>query len=222
MPMHRRAALTFLAAAGVAGALAAEPVWAQATERTVRASEVFGQLATYYRLPAAQRSHFRPVYFLRAETPGSAGLQIKFVVRGATRQFTFGQNGRLMDPPAPGDIDAGQLLVPTALGRVRASLQIEPVLTLGAAVTAADVARSMEQANAAIASQAGLMAFAAPRVAGVDFVAPAGVTAVSVATDGTRRVVARKDDALTYRPAQHPRAVRIEFTAPPTAARFAM
>lgn len=220
MPMHRRAALALLGAVGVAGALAAGPVWAQAAERTVQASAVFGQLATYYRLPAAQRSHFRPVFLLSAERPGANGLQMRVSAGGATRAFSFGPNGRLLNPPTAEEIASGQILVPTALGRVSARLQLEPLLTLGPAVAAADVTRSIDQANAAIASQAGLLAFAAPRIVAVGFVAAPGATAVSVAVDGMRRVVARSGETLVYRPAQHPGAVRLEFTAAPTAAQF--
>lgn len=211
---------------GLALAVAALPgsalAQAGAQSRSVRLDRVFGHLREYYRTPAAQRSHFRPVYVLTTERPLNLGPGFTISHRGATRPLTLNGAGRVLALPTLEELAGGELIIPLAFGQISAGLTVEPVLPLAAALPAGEPQRAIAQANAAIARQAGLLAFTVPRIRGVLFSAPGAMSGVVVTTQGTRRPlpVSANGQALGYRPDDQPNAARLEFSTAPDGAVF--
>lgn len=156
------AAAPLLLAAGLAG-----PALGQA-RKVAPARRLFPFLDRYLQIPAAQRSRFRLAYHLSRDGRPAAGVRAWYVQGEARSPILVAADGRLSPLPTLAQWREAEveLDVPadTPLG---VNMSLEAVVTPAARMAAAPLAEAVDQARAAIRRAAGLMGFAAPRMAAV-------------------------------------------------------
>jgi hypothetical protein len=140
---------------------------ARADEKTAKLSDFFPYLDKYWMLPPGQRSHFALAYYAYRDRKPAPDLKA-FILEpnGTRRPIGIDRTGRiLMLPgltelhgPEQGGIDfqAGQ--------KVGVGLQVEARVPLGPSIDVHEVQLALAQAQAAINANAGVLAFAVPKL----------------------------------------------------------
>ncbi len=161
--MNRRTLISGAAAFSVASYATV----ARADEKTAKLSEFFAYLDKYWMLPAAQRSHFTLVYYAYRDRKPAPDLKAFIVAPGgARRPVPIDRTGRIqmlpslaeLRGPEQGAIDfqAGQ--------KVGIGLQVEAHVPLTPTIDVHEIQVAIAQAQAAINANAGVLAFAVPKI----------------------------------------------------------
>lgn len=208
-----RVACAVSALALIAGAAQAQAV------RTVPLEKMFPYLSAYHSMAPAERDSFRIDY--RVRKPDAAVTAV--MVNGARRvPLQINGAGWVLNAPDAAMLRGG-LFETTATREQKFSvgLTVRPVLTLAAAMPAAESAESVREITAGIRRFAGVLGFAAPRITGVAY---EGVrSGEAVMADGRRVALPVVDGDPVFRPAAPAMrgAVRLEFPSAPTGVDFA-
>lgn len=156
------AAAPLLLLTGLAG-----PAVGQA-RKVVPARRLFPFLDRYLQIPTAQRSRFRLAYHLSRDGNPAAGVRGWYVHGGARAPITVAADGRVSPLPTLAQWREAEVEfdVPadTPMGM---NMSLEATVAPAARMEAAPLAEAVEQARAAIRRAAGVMGFAAPRMAAV-------------------------------------------------------
>lgn len=160
----RRLALAAMLVFGFAGA-----AWAEA--KLVPLDKVFPYLQGYLELPQAERSRFVLDYRLMGDSKGLQTVHAALVERGGTAPLAIGADGRFDRLPTLQQFrDKAQLSLEAAKGvRIGVALAVEPAARPAREMDAADLAAAVVQAQAGERKLAGVLAFAAPKLARVAF-----------------------------------------------------
>lgn len=162
--MHRRDLLSGLAAIG---ALAA-PGWARAAARPpVKLSSFFPYLDLYLNLPPAQRSHFSLAYYAFRDQRPAADLKAVLIgPNGARRPIAIQPDGRVGLMPTLAELHGPEQVEVDSPGaeKIGVRLEIQARVAPGPNLDVRDLELALAQANAAIASKAGLLRFAVPKL----------------------------------------------------------
>lgn len=209
MTLDRRALIVSAAALAV-------PVVAVAADRkTVPLKKVFPYYDLYLGIPAAERTRFALVYYLKINGKPAAGQTLWAVSAGGVRTaLTTGPDGRFARLPGLADLQGGTLDVEKARAsdQYGVSMEMQPLVRLTETVAAADLVAAMDQCNAAIRKKAGLIGLAVPKMEQVVF--PQGAGLVVLPGGGTAPMSTVRA-APAFRPAAHPGAVAVRFSKIP-------
>lgn len=181
----------------------------------------FPHLESYLDIPDAERSHFRMAYVVSsADGIPPEDIRMWYEHDGETRQFALDATGRITRLPGLPALDAEPdvWINQPAGGGFSLSMQFE-YSGPGATEFSRDaLAMSVEQANRAIRSAAGVAALFAPRMESVVFVFDgAAPEAWAVDQNGERSPLTVQENRAFFRPAdRRSRSVeRIEFGREP-------
>ena len=181
----------------------------------------FPHLESYLDIPDAERSHFRMAYVVSSsEGIPPEEIRMWYDHGGETRQFGLDPMGRITRLPDPSALAAEPdvWINQPAGGGFSLSMQFE-YSGPGATEFSRDaLAMSVEQANRAIRSAAGVAALFAPRMESIVFVFDgAAPEAWAVDQDGERSPLTVQENRAFFRPAdRRSRSVeRIEFGREP-------
>ena len=198
------------AAIAVAGAAAAGP----------SLSQLFPHYQTYLETPAAERSHFSLVYRMTASD--GVAPQLRFDHGGETHAIALDEAGKVLFFPDLGmlkDDPEVEVLNRTEGRKFSLNLTLVPVLPAGEQIALAEVKRAVDQANAAIRSQAGVLSFAVPKMNGVAIVMPEGADAPALSSgEALKRDPETGAYRLELKAAKQADAV--SFPAPPASLAF--
>ena len=160
-------------------ALAAAPALA-ADKKSVEVGKAFPYLENYWKLPAADRSRFVVVYYLKRDGRPAAGLKGAIVMGAERKPVTVGASGRVSPLPTLAQIRGKAKIefdVP-ADTKFSMGMQIEPTARPAAEMNAPDLALAVTQAAKGAKKVAGLMGMAMPTLDAVHFKGPASGQAV--------------------------------------------
>lgn len=181
----------------------------------------FPHLESYLDIPEAERSHFRMAYVVSsADGIPPEDIRMWYEHDGETRQFALDATGRITRLPGLTALDAEPdvWINQPAGGGFSLSMQFE-YSGPGASEFSRDaLAISVEQANRAIRSAAGVAALFAPRMESVVFVFEgAAPEAWAIDRNGERSPLTVQENRAFFRPAdRRSRSVeRIEFGREP-------
>lgn len=217
MNLDRR---TLIAAAAAVFA-APSAVLAADEAKPVPLKKVFPYFDLYLGIPAADRTRFALVYYLKINGKPAVGQTLWAVsASGARTALTTGADGRFTKLPSLVDLKSGTLDVQKARAsdKYGISMEIQPLVRLTETVSAADLIAAMDQCNAAIRKKAGLIGLAIPKMEQVVF--PHGEGTV-VLTGGKTAAMSLVRTAPAFKPAVHPGAVAVKFTKVPARALLA-
>jgi len=151
------AALSVLAVADVA----------RADEKTGKLSDFFPYLDKYWMLPAGQRSHFAVVYYAYRDRKPAPDLKAFIVAPGGgKRPLPIDRTGRIQMLPSLAELHGPeQGVIDFSAGqKVGIGLQVEARIPLSPAIDVHELTLALAQAQAAINANAGLLAFAVPKL----------------------------------------------------------
>ena len=157
---------TILSGAAATLALAAAGV-ARAAGQQAKLSAFFPYLDLYLGLPAAQRSLFGMAYYVFRDRKPAPDLKAYIVApNGSRRPIAIDREGRVLTLPSLSELKGPEqgLLDAPAGQKVGLALEIEARVPLSPSIDAHLLQASLGQANAAIQSHAGLLAFAVPKL----------------------------------------------------------
>jgi hypothetical protein len=199
----RSLAIVLLLAAGAA----------QAANKTVDAGKVFPLLADYLKLPAGERSHFAPVYYLH-QGQAPAVVPVWLIDNGQRTPIPVRADGRIELLPSLAALahDKVEFGVDGAT-KLGVSLSVEPIVAPAADLDARELAAAVAQAAVGVRKAAGIKALAMPKIQSVTFVG-AGSGEVEFA-DGRRAPLPLAHGAPSYNPATQPNARRIRLAKVP-------
>lgn len=181
----------------------------------------FPHLESYLDIPDAERSHFRMAYVVSsAEGIPPEDIRMWYEHDGETRQFALDATGRITRLPGLPALDAEPdvWINQPAGGGFSLSMQFEYSGPGDTGFSRDALAMSVEQANRAIRSAAGVAALFAPRMESVVFVFDgAAPEAWAVDRDGERAPLTVQENRAFFRPADRSnRSIeRIEFGREP-------
>ncbi len=216
MTLDRRTLLT----AAVAFAVPAV-AFADDKKKPAPLKKVFPYYDLYLGIPAAERTKFALVYYLKINGKAAAGQTLWAVsATGVRTALTTGPDGRFTKMPSLADMKTGtvdaQKAKPT--DQYAVSMEMQPLVRLSETVPAADLTAAMEQCNTAIRKRAGVIGFAVPRMEQIVF--PNGAGAVVLAGGNTAPMPLVRT-APAFKPAAHPGAVAVKFSRVPARALMA-
>lgn len=207
----RRLALAPILVFGFASA-----AWAEA--KLVPLDKVFPYLQGYLELPQAERSRFVLDYRLMGDSKGLQTVHAALVERGGTAPLAIGADGRFDRLPTLQQFrDKAQLSLEAAKGvRIGVALAVEPAARPAREMDAADLAAAVVQAQAGERKLAGVLAFAAPKLARVAF---DGVrSGEAVGPDGRAQPLPLVKGRPVFDPVALKGAKTVRFPAAPTRA----
>lgn len=200
--------------AAVPALLASAPALAQA-RKTAPARRLFPFLDRYLELPAGQRSRFRLAYYLSREGGSVAGLRGWIVHAGARTPLTVAGDGRVTPLPTLAQWREAQVEFDApASARFTLVMEVQPTVAPAARLPAPALAEAVEQAAAAVRRAAGVLGFAAPRLAAV-VLRDAGSARVTLA-DGREVALPLAGGHPRFAPSAHPGARAIACARTPS------
>ncbi|MFI4973262.1 MAG: hypothetical protein ACHP84_01850 [Caulobacterales bacterium] len=150
------------------------PGLARADEvQSFKLSKAFAYLDKFLGLPAAMRTRFNVVYYAMRDRKPAPDLQGVIVeADGRRTPLQLDHDGRVVSMPTLGLLRSDAKLEAAAAPGVKLGLRLElhPNVALSPHPDPAALAQSLAQANAAIATLAGAMSFAAPKLTAAIFV----------------------------------------------------
>lgn len=203
--LTRRTLSSLILASGLAGV--AGPALA---ERSVPANRILPYLDRYLTLPAGQRSHFVPAYFIQRDGAPVANL----TARIGEARFRTNAEGRFLPLPTLEQWRSGEMVLDVAEGeRFSVQLQVLATVRRAAEMPASDLATAVSQANAAVRRAAGVLGFAVPRI---DRIVLRGAREATVVdAQGRRRTLPVQQGHPTFVPSDHAGARTVACTHVP-------
>ncbi len=195
-----------------AGLACAAP--ALAANKVIDAGKVFVRLDAYWKLPAAERSHFAMAFRLR--TAGGAPLTAPVtLVDGDKRTpIPLGPDGKVLVLPTAAQLADGKVEIGVdASTKLGANIGLEPLVPPATDLDAKELAAAIGQAGPGMKKIAGVLGLALPMPKAVLFVgAPSGEAELA---DGRRVPLPMVKGAPAYDPATLPNARRIHLAKVP-------
>ncbi|MBI1405897.1 MAG: hypothetical protein GC145_07205 [Caulobacter sp.] len=191
---------------------------ARAEIRTVEVSKIFPYLDMYLELPPAQRTHFAMAYALRRDGKPATGVQLTLLGPGGARTpLPVGADGRVLRLPTLADYKSKAMVELAKPDGTKVALNLEMVARVAPAATlaAADLARAVNQCDAAIKAKAGLLGFAAPKIRRVILVGAGSGTAVTA--QGAATPLPMMQGSPAFDPGQMASAVSVKLARAPSA-----
>lgn len=197
-------------------AFAATPALAADEKKSVEVGKVFPYLENFWKIPAAQRSHFTVAYYLSREGKPAAGLT-GAIVQGATRTpFSTGPGGRVLRLPTAAQLKAKAMLELDVPASTKFSMKmlIEPLARPAAEMSATELAVAVTQAAKGAKKVAGLMGMAMPTIDRVVF---KGVSAGTIVhADGRTAAMRIEKGSPVFEPGRLPTARTLKFAKAPS------
>ena len=225
MSYRRRAVLAAVSALAVgcgAANMGGAPAQAQAAaakpKPKPKLKQVFPYWENYLRIPDAERSRFQLAYRLLVEDRPAADVSL-FAVDGTRREpITISPDGR-MRPPSLEFFRSKTAVVDAPTVRSRSfSINMELLASAPAPareIEAAEVAATLNQANAAIRKAAGPIGLVAPKMARVVFTGAGSGEAVDAQGRRTPLPRAAGESGPYFQPAAMPGARRVILAQTP-------
>lgn len=178
--MMRRTVLGFLTGFAVLAsgpALVAQP--APGKKPPIAAAKLFPYLDRYLKLSPSERSLFAPAYFLKRDGVPARDVKI-WLLEGTSRgQIPIDSDGRIEQLPTTAQLGSAKVQLDAPVGaKFTMSLKSSSSLRPSTEMSAAELARSVRQADVGMHKAAGLMAIAVPKLDRVIFTGGAGGQAV--------------------------------------------
>lgn len=203
----------------MAGALAAATTgqaFADEVRPAAKLSQMFPMLDDYLDLPESERSHFELEFRVLPADPELEEFGLWLESGGDLVPLRLSEHG-LVDISQLGKYADEDPMVMTDLpkGGGKTNLTSSPKLELDTEIPISDLKTAIDQANRAIASQAGLMSFAAPKMKKVAF-SLAPDTQVSLRYPGGKtETLEPNGTAIVIRPSRKTREAVLVFSPPP-------
>jgi hypothetical protein len=140
---------------------------ARAAPATAKADALYPYLKMYLEAPPEQRTHFVLAYYaMRGHKPAPDAKAFRVGANGARRPIAIAGDGRVQTLPSLAELHANiQVEFDAAPGdKITPSLEILATAAPAARMDTHALVQAMDQANAAIAAHAGVLAFAAPKL----------------------------------------------------------
>jgi hypothetical protein len=166
-----------LVAAGVSGF----PTLAAATVQTAKLTQAFAYLDSYLSLAPAKRDRFHLVYYAVRDRKFAPDLKATVIgADGKRAPLVLEHDARVVQLPSLALLRSGSLEFDAAPSdKVGLALVLEPMMAPSTHLDARGLAASIAQAAAAVASIAGVLSFAAPKIVAALFPgAPSGEAAL--------------------------------------------
>jgi len=161
--LDRRALLAALVAAG---ATTTVPVAASAAASSVPLSKAFAFLDAYYGIAAGRRDRFHMAYYAVRNRRFAPDLKGTIVAGGKRTPLILGRDARVEQLPSLAALKSNATIefdaAPT--DKVGLALALEPNVPSAAHLDARALAAAIAEAEAAVASIAGVLSFAAPKI----------------------------------------------------------
>jgi hypothetical protein len=155
----------------VAAGLSTLPSLARATTQSVGLTKAFAYLDSYMSLPAAKRDRFHMAYYGFRDRKFAPDLKATIVASNGKRSpLVLDRDARVAQLPSLVELRTSSLEFDVAPNeKVGLSLELEPNLAPSTHIDAKALAASIAQTEAAVASIAGVLSFAAPKIVGALF-----------------------------------------------------
>jgi hypothetical protein len=153
-----------LVAAG-AITLPARAVWA--ATQSVKLTQAFAYLQDYLTLAPGKRDRFHMAYYAVRDRKFAPDLKAVMVgADGKRTPLVLGRDARVAQLPSMAELRSGATLEADAAPgeKVGLALQLEPNLSVATHIDAAALSAAIAQCEAAVASIAGVLSFAAPKI----------------------------------------------------------
>jgi hypothetical protein len=194
--------------------LLAAPLAAWAGEALVPAAKLFPMLDKYYATPPAERSKLALNYIVLRDGKPATGLTLALVAGGKRTPMPLSPSGKLERLPTAAELAGAQVAIDAPPGNFKLNVQLNLDTTIPPApeISAAECAQAIDQVNAAIRRQAGLLALVAPRIKATSF--PGAGSGVAVLADGKTVPLPLIKGAPAYDPAaiRNARTIRLAHT----------
>jgi hypothetical protein len=191
----------------------------QTPPRSIDVKKVLGYYDLYLRLPAQERDGFNLSYVIKS---GSTGLrpQMTYVLGTVRIPIQVAQNGKVLTMPDLNMFRRGKIEIPAGQPSASISMNLEAVVPLSRAISAADASNAVSDYAAAL-RHAGPLALMAPKLPALLFKGSAGGQAVFA--DGRRLPLPNVAGGVRFEPgAPTMRGVAsLIFTSAPTQVEFA-
>jgi hypothetical protein len=152
---------------GLAVSILAAPMARAAARPPAKADSLYPYLKMYLEAPPAQRDRFVLAYYvLRDRKPAPDVKAFLVGANGARRPIAIAGDGRIQTLPSLGELNSNIQVVVDAVpaDKIMPNLEILATIPSATRMDTHALALSMQQANAAIAAHAGVLAFAAPKL----------------------------------------------------------
>jgi hypothetical protein len=138
---------------------------ARAAGTTAKADALYPYLKMYLEAPPEQRTHFVLAYYaMRGHKPAPDVKAFLVGANGARRPIGIAGDGRIQTLPSLADLHANIQVEIDTSDKITPSLEILATAAPAARMDTHALVQAMDQANAAIAAHAGVLAFAAPKL----------------------------------------------------------
>jgi len=151
---------------GIAVSLLTAPM-AHAAATTAKADALYPYLKMYLEAPPEQRTHFVLAYYaMRGHKPAPDVKAFLLGANGARRPIAIAGDGRVQTLPSLAELHANIQVEFDAAPNDKITPNLEILATMAPAqrLDTHALEQAMQQANAAIAAHAGVLAFAAPKL----------------------------------------------------------
>jgi hypothetical protein len=169
-----------------------------AVEKSVAAAEALPMLEAYYGLAPADRSFFRPAYYVIAKTGSLADMQAGLVVGGQHIAIPLRDDGRLLPLPTAQQLRDEASIVLKFPDGVRAGIRmkLEVSTPMSMEFKIEDLDRALTQASEGRRKVGGFLTFLSAPLARATFTG--GVSGDIVYADGTRAPLALREGNPSY------------------------
>jgi hypothetical protein len=160
--LDRRALLGGLLAAGAINL--PSPAWA--ATQSVKLSQAFAYLSDYLSMAPGKRDRFHMAYYAMRDRKFAPDLKAVVVsADGKRTPLVIERDARVAQLPSLAELRTCTLEADAAPGeKVGLALELEPDLPVGTHIDAIALAAAIAQCEAAVASIAGVLSFAAPKI----------------------------------------------------------
>lgn len=210
--MIRAAFASVLLVATATPALADPPV-----EKTLDAAKGFALLDKFYASPPAERSLLAMRYTVMENGAPAAHVKFALIVGGKRIPLPIGADGKVERLPTVAELNAhAQLAIEAPKGtRLAMSPTVETAIRPTSEISPADCAKAIEQFNAQVKRQAGILALAAPKAKVCTF--PGAGSGVAVLADGKTQPLTVVKGMPAFEPEAAKGARVVRLTKVPTA-----
>ncbi|MEQ9316205.1 MAG: hypothetical protein RLN72_10150 [Henriciella sp.] len=179
-------------------------------------SKMFPYLEDYLALPESERTHFELDFHVKPTDPAITEFGLWLNTGDEPFAVPVAEDG-VIDIAALEPYVAEDPMVLTDLpkGGGQSNLESTPRLDLANEIAVSDLKTAIDQANRAIAAQAGALSFAAPKFRKVAFVLEPGTTASLKFPSGATKPLDVNGTQIVIRPNRGNRVATLVFSSPP-------
>lgn len=195
------------------------PAFADEVRRAAKLSKLFPYLQNYFALPESERTHFELEFHVKPTDPAITEFGLWLDTGGGEPvpiPIPIDEDGAI-DLAAIGPFVAEDPMVMTDLpkGGGQSNLASSPRLNLTSEIAVNDLKTAIDQANRAIAAQAGALSFAAPKFRKVVFAVEPGTEVSLEFPNGATESLEVNGTRIVIRPNRANRGATLVFSAPP-------